>query len=865
MSVTSDPACRPERATLMRSCYRFVAISLVLLTVCTGPSTALAVDDSLSQYFEQLRQRGLFSIGESYAVARLAQPNLPRPRRIELTVELSRTIARHAEFVSEEQQQELWKRARSIVDDERNREPTGPYAVLLSAQAALVTAGEAEWLRIECELRPFDDALAERTRKLCDDAIQTLSKIENELLTPQKDKKSVGDGPSSHLSRVVLHRVRLALAQVLRTRAELSPADSRQRTVDLSDAETTARKLVNVSDEPLPFYAKILLVDCVRLKGDLSRAEEMLNVIEKGINDADRELLELATAEHVRVLLDRHQAHNALELIVQLRSQNQRLSGELWYLQIRCLLSMRDMAVARKNAELAKSLRDQAEVTLQRCDDQVGGYWSRRCRQLWDATQTAEKYGPELDAIMQQARADFVAGRIELALKGYAKAEAAARSAAQTDLAADLGYTRASILLNSKQYEAASTEFMRLASDYAQSPRAASSSLNAAYCLGRLYDEQKTQERRERYTKALDHQIEKFPGDPSADDARFFKAQLEEQRLQLTAALPLYLKVSASHARADEAHAGAARCYETILGRMRERKMPTADFERTALANLQQFATAFQTSDQTCTAPQGEVALHLAAILLLVEPPQFDRAETLLNKVVLTAKAIHKDDEQYERWNRLQHRAELLQVVALAGNNKPVDAERLVDSLAAASPRDLLVIVERLAPFVASANRQRQLQYTALQLRAVEQLSKHRSELSRDEQDRLDQSLGRVFLASGQISKALEIYERQATSAAKDPQRQREIATLLAEFEPRECAVLAKQCWRRVESLTKQGSPEWLTARLGVITTSVRLKEEAEAKKLLALTRLLYPEMGGPDLKPRFEAEERRLGITPTK
>lgn len=847
----------------MPSSCRTFALGLVLLSFAIQPAVALAVDESLSLYFDQLRQRGLFSIAESYAVSRLAQPALPRPRRIELTIELSRTIAHHAQFVSEQQQQDLWKRARSVVDDERNREPASPFALLLSSQAALVTAAEADWLRIECELRPFDDALSDRTRKLSAEAIQLLETAEQNLLAPQKEKKDPTDGPSSHMLRAALYRVRLALARSLRNRAELSPADSPQRVADLVAAESTARKLVNVTEELTSFYAKILITDCARLKGELARAEEMVSVLEKSLTDADREMLEATVAAHARILLDRHQAHNALELIVQLRSQKHQLPCELWYLQIRCLLAMRDMAVARKNTDLAKSLREQAEVTLQRCDEQVGGFWSRRCHQLWEATQSAEKYGPELDAVMQQARADFLGGRIDLALKGYASAELSARTTGQKDLAADLGYTRASILLNGKQYEAASTEFLRLASEYSQTPRAAASSLNAAYCLGRLYDEQKTQERRERYTKALDHQIESFAGDPTADDARFFKAQLEEQRLQSTAALPLYLKVSPTHPRADDAHAGAARCYETILLRMRDRKLPTAEFEQTAISTLQPFVTQLPMPPGLLTAAQGEVILHLASILVLIEPPQFDRAESLLNRLVQAAAEIKKEDGQFDHWNRLKQRAESLRVVALAGGGKPQEAERLVESLGAAAPRDLLLIVERLAPFVASTNRQRQTQYTALQLRVIDLLSKHRNALSREERDRLDQSLGKAYLANGQITKAVEIYEQQATATAKDPNRQREIATLLSELDQRECTVLAKQCWRRVESLTKQGTPEWLTARLGVITTSIRLNEQAEAKKLLALTRLLYPELGGSDLKPKFEAEERRLGMTP--
>lgn len=823
-----------------------------------GSAVCDAADESLSLYFEQLRQRGLFSIAESYAVSRLAQSDLPRNRRVELTIEFSRTLARHAEFASEKQQQELWARARSIVDEERTRATIGAFDILLAVQSAMVPAGEAEWLRFECELRPFDEDLAARARQKCAEAIDLLSLVERDLLSPQREKKD-STGPSSHDLRVALHQVRLALAQSLRNRAELVPADSKQRTIDLVDAESTARKLIGIADEPTPFRAKLLLATCLRLKGDLNRAEEILGVLEKGAIPADG-LLEDVVAEQVRVLLDRHQPDNALELIVQTRSERKRLTGELWLLQMRALLTLRDLAVARKNSDLAVSLREQAEVALQRCEEQVGGYWSRRCRQLWEATRAAEKYGPELDAIMQQARADFVGGRIELALKGYARGELTARASAQSDLAMELGYTRASILLQQKQLEAAGAEFLRVANEYPQGTRAAAAHLNAAYCLGRLYDEHKTQVRRERYTAALDEHVKRFAEDPTVDDARFFKAQLEEQRLQATAALPIYLQVAKTHPRSAEAQAGAARCYETILVRMRERNIPSAEFERNAIRDLDAMFKASGGADSTWTAPRGEVALHLAAILLLVEPPDFDRAESLLNPLVQAAAQVADTDADVERWRHLRRRAESLRVVALAGNGRPLEAERLIDSLASAAPRDLLVIVDRLAPFVASRNRQRQVQYASLQLRAVEQLAKHRAGLSRAELDQVDQSLGRAFLASGQITKALEIYERQATESAKDAERQREIATLLSEFEPRECAVLAKQCWRRAEALTKQGSPAWLTARLGVISTSIQLDELPEARKLLALTRLLYPELGGAELKARFDAVEQKLG-----
>ena len=106
--------CRISRSNLT------ICLIVIVGAFHSGPSICRAADESLGVYFEQLRVRGLFSIAESYAVSRLAQPNIARTRRIDLTIELSRTLAAHAEFASEQQQPELWKQARTVVDEDGN-------------------------------------------------------------------------------------------------------------------------------------------------------------------------------------------------------------------------------------------------------------------------------------------------------------------------------------------------------------------------------------------------------------------------------------------------------------------------------------------------------------------------------------------------------------------------------------------------------------------------------------------------------------------------------------------------------------------------------------------------------------------------
>lgn len=839
----------------MLSPMRFGGVcAAVLITALVSPFR-VAAQEGTARYFDQLRARGLFSIAESYAVSRLAQTRLAPARRIELAIELSRTLSRHAQFASPAQQKELWDRARSTLDDERTRHADSPAAALLNAQQSLVLAEEAHWLTEESELHPFDEPFAEQARRACTAAIERLAEAERVLQAPSRPKSPEGEAPSSHDFRVALHHVRFALAGAYRNRAALTDRELPRRRTDLDDAELTARRLITTSDDPLPFRAKLMLVSAQRLKGEWKRAEEMLSALDAD-GPRDESLQHELVAERVRLNLDRKQPADALQLLVATRSRTPRLSGELWYLQVRSLVALREVALSRKDTALAESFREQAEVTLTRCAEQAGGFWSRRTQSAWELTRTAEKYGPELDSLMQQARADFLAGNAESSAKKYERAELAARARQQTDLAAELGYTRASVLLHDKRYDDAESAFAAWMTMYPDNPRLIAAHLNWGYCLGRLYDRQKTQSRRERYTAALDGHLMRFPNDPTANDARFFKAQLEEQRLQATVALPLYLNVAPDHARADEARAGAARCYETILIRLRERKLPSGDFEQTARATLDGFLKAFPVE---WTVAQAEVAVHAAAILLMTPPPQFDRAAALVDRVLAAGGNAASDAANAPRWSQLRQRAQSLRVVTLAGHGNPLEAEKLIQSLGNASIRDLFAIVERLAPFVATEDRQRQAQYVSLQLRALEMLEPHRATLTDEEQSRLDRIRATTFLASGQIARAVEIFTREVKATANDSGRQKEIALLLAELDNRECQVLARSCWRRIESLHPAGSPEWLEARAGVIAACAALGDTAEARKFLTLTRVLTPNLDESDSARRFEMLERRL------
>ena len=123
---------------------RLACISLVLWG---GIASIGRADESHACYFEQLRQRGLFSLAESDAISRLAGENLSLATETELTIELSRTLAEHARFAPDAERDELWERAHSLVQDLIDRDRTNPLPILLAGPLASVAGSTGEWLR----------------------------------------------------------------------------------------------------------------------------------------------------------------------------------------------------------------------------------------------------------------------------------------------------------------------------------------------------------------------------------------------------------------------------------------------------------------------------------------------------------------------------------------------------------------------------------------------------------------------------------------------------------------------------------------------------------------------------------------------
>lgn len=834
----------------------------VTLVLAIGPwliPAAASAEDVTARYFQELRNRQLFSLAEGYCLQRLAEPTVSAQQRAQLTLELSRTLVEHAKHVGQDERADLWQRAREVVATFLENWPDHSDRLRFQVQAAFIPAAQAESLRWQSELQPFDEELKQRGLELLEEATADLIELERSLDEAVSRVRSrpggARNGPlTPYELRTLWYNVRYRLGAAMIDRAKLLPDDSPDRMGALLDAEQWLRQLATgFSGDDLTWQSRILLVESTRLRGDLPRAASMLEAM--ATEEPPAGLKEQMVAERARLLLAQNKPTEAADAIVEFRRSQPRLSGELSFLIVQALVASRDIARGKNDSALAEELLGQIEAIAERTQQDVGGYWGYRCGQLVELLKESRNLGRELAVLIRRARDLYAAGRIDECLAAYDDATAEARRQGNEAKAFELGYMRASIQWQDRQYQDAADSFHELVRQFPDSRGAAKAHILWAYCLGKLYEEQRTESRRLAYTDALEEHRERFAREATAAEATWMLAQFQERRLQVTKALELYEAIGAETPRGPAAQVAVARCYEWVLARLRELKQPVDEWEQRAVDRLQNIVATYPGRGRL-TIQQAEVALRLARILLNRHAPTYEEADRLLGRIFASRAKPSDADSANPRateteatsdgdsWQTLLQSANQLRIVSLASQNRTAEAEKLVDQLAHDDPLDVLSVLNGLTQLAAHADERSRRELGELQLQTAEKLSGRRDELDAAGQRKFNRCLAEAYVATHQPQKAMDVYRQLLEAAPRDRDVAQMLARLLSECGTPECLKEAKSRWRALEGLEQAGSVAWLKARYQVALCSFRLKEYEECRKLIGVTRLLYPDLG---------------------
>ncbi len=872
-----------------------VGARFLLCTVVTLVASTARGDEATARYYEQLRQRQFFSLVEADCLRRFEGQSLGERDRGNVVLELSRTYAAHAWQTFGAEQDDLWRRARQVVTEFLEQFPRYARRELFDVQRALIDLGQAEWSLAQTELWPDDRELPQRGSSAVEAAIQRLTALDKSVGKDLRQGSAAGSPRTTGEAdkRLTLFE-RRALSQQIRLR--LGTARLVQAQLMATNAVDRAASLVAVDEWLLPLAAgpsgdrltwesQLALAEVIRLRGDLDRAAKMLATLDKNLGtDAPKEVQERFVIERIRWWLAKRQPAEAATWMIEQRRGGLAMSSELSFWQVEIELDLWRLATVRGDAELAIELWTQAEAEVMRLEqgEEGGGYWAARAKRAWQLEREMKEYGRELATLVRRARAAFATETSDEARQLFDAAIAAAKQANQPELLLQLTDTRASLLFQAGKYDEAAVAFGELASA-PRHERSAATHLLWAISLGKSSEQMSSDERWLEFVKVLQSLRERYPDEPEAAEAAWLLAQWAERQQHFRQALEWYSAVPMKHVRRDEAWAAVARCHERLIAKLRIEGISIIKAEEAALEQLIPAAKAVTScgtsagvttgssapeasaantdnkrpvasvdDDAELRSPppllkraQAELLVRVARLLLERQPAEYRSADQLLAHVIANVRE--------GEWRKS---AEQLRVVSLAGQRRIDDAERLLDSLEEAGPDELLTLLDGLTSVAAHCDAGTQRLVAELQLRTSNGLAASPASLTAAQKLRLWRVRAEAFAATGQPSKALSIYQQLVEQSPRDIKLLRTAAELCDIIDSSAATTRAKSYWRRLESALKAGTPEWLDARWHLIRCCQKLGEQTEADKLLKVTKLLYPDLGGPVVKAKFNELE---------
>ncbi|MBQ17334.1 MAG: hypothetical protein CMJ65_09430 [Planctomycetaceae bacterium] len=806
-------------------------------------------------YFSGLRQRGLFSLAESACLEELTRDDLNDDDRLEFTLQLSRTLGEHAQITAADEQKNLWSRAREVLEDFRASHPRHPESIRIDVQAALVPLARGTYLARIVDLAPYD-----RHRR--GEALETLQEGIERLVASQRQLDS-NKQHNRHLVQILLATSRWRLAQAHLARARLMTPGTPDRAADLLAAEQALKQMTSTTlGEELKTSRSRLRARVARRQADFPKARKILEAA--GFADDDRLLAE-------RIWVDRDDGRTAEALAM--LDKRFRIAGppsdELQYLRQACLDTLWQQAHKNGRHQEADSLWSQLTEQVRQTTGIPDAYWATRSRQDAQLTASIRTLGPVLARIHHRAIGLYQAGRTDEALKSFASAIAEANRVDQVELAVELAFIRGSVLLKARRFKESAQAFHSLAGQRPTHKRSAAAHLLWAWSLGQIFQQQPTDNRRRGYRRALVAHRRLFATDPSAPEATWLLANLEQADRQSARARELWAEIPATHARAAAARSLIAAGYETELAAMDRNDPTTAGKLAQAISSLDRFVAELPKLPQRWNVPQADIAIRLARLRLQEQPADFRRVDALLQEVLKRGplveqprQATTKKDHPDPAAVAVRNSARQLRILSLAGQGRLKAAGSLVAEFAR-QPADLLALLDGLDRILVNTRPAGRRRLGELQLQAALKLDSQRATLDQPTRRQLDRCLAQAYVATGRSFQAVQLYERLVKANPRDQALRVQLADLRLGIGTKQQLAAALSDWQFAERLVPAGEDDWMRIRLGRLKTLHRSGQIVECRKLLRVTRLLYPKAGTPTTRTGLRELEQELSEAP--
>jgi hypothetical protein len=254
--------------------------------------------------------------------------------------------------------------------------------------------------------------------------------------------------------------------------------------------------------------------------------------------------------------------------------------------------------------------------------------------------------------------------------------------------------------------------------------------------------------------------------------------------------------------------------------------------------------------------------VQAARLSLMRSPPRYAELAKLLQRVVAASeqqireRAVQGEPAPAD-WAALVIQARALQIIAAAGGGDLLESRRVLELLPVDQPTHLIDVLNGLQRYSGSIPAGQRQELGRLELATIAKLRPQFDQFTAVELRELKQAEAGALVAAGQTTEAVAAYEALVAESPRDVGLIRSLAESLQLERSPEALTKARQRWRQIEQLSPPGGSDWLSARADTAACFLLEGKAADAKKLVAVTRIVYPELGGAELKGRFEAIER--------
>jgi|GEM_PF-4300934 len=785
-----------------------LAIPLLLVSV-------LADFDRELTYVTALRKQGFDRLAELQCRKLTDRHELSAMQRVRLNVELSKTLTVRALNSRQPQRDEFWNQATRVLQNEIASTTTPSSRVLLEVQLGLTMLEQAEWSRREGEIQAANEAGWQQARVRIRAAITQLKQVNESFVTLRRQQAGRDAALSINETAELQRNTSYALSRAYRNQAITYAKNPKDKigalTLALNFLQPIAKE---VRADELVWKSRMDRIECYRLRGDLSKASQLITAANE--QEVPPAFAGRLVAEGVRLAIAARKPETALQFVQQQANSNQ---PELELARVETLVALAE----QKPENEAKAYRAETANIASRLEREHGTYWGMRGEILVArlAERAVNSGSQETNLLETTARTLLKQAQPDKAIDTFVRAANQAKRNGQPDQVFDFLNKAAIVHHQEGQLLPAVERFRDAAKSYPNNPGASEAHLQAIFDAAELYQTAARGQQAEadqhltRYETLLREHLELWAQEKTANQVRIWFGRLSEARGNNEQAMEAYRAIEASSEHRSDAYRRLGKLYQRVSG-------------ANGVSEARQWFASRLADERDSNVSQ--VLRTELAKLAFVPPADYELAKNVLRETSLRT----------------------LYVVALAGSGDTATAQNELAKLLPLPHEDLLEVLRGLQPIRDARPEDAKLR--AMVLDCVKLLKLYTDRLSDD--DRLLIRLAITDAASP--AEALVTYRELAASRPRDRRIQLRFAELASLGRDRAAREEALKQWRLLVRQAKPRSKAWFRAKLGVAQTHFDKGEHEKSKQMVELLKTLYPELGGPDLKQRFEALLKR-------